>query len=94
MNMNLFADVIPMPTDSSPPFVPSVAFTAGSALTVVALLGVTSPVVLGLHSDWTTLSRWLGGAASIALCCVVTHACASIAAKDSSFRTLAVASQD
>jgi hypothetical protein len=56
--------------------------------------GVTSPVVLGLHSDWTTLGRWLGGAASIALCCVVAHACASIAAQDSSFRALAVGSQD
>ena len=94
MNMNLFADVIPMPTDSSPPFVPSVAFTAGSALTVVALLGVTSPVVLGLHSDWTVLGRWLGGAATIALCCVVAHGCASIAGKDSSFRGLAAVSQE
>jgi hypothetical protein len=56
--------------------------------------GVTSPVVLGLQSDWTTLGRWLGGAATIALCCVIAHACASIAAKDSSFPTLAVASQD
>ena len=52
--------------------------------------GVTSPVVLGLHSDWTTLGRWLGGAASIALCCVVAHASASVANKDSSFRALAV----
>jgi hypothetical protein len=47
-------------------------------------------VVLGLHSDWTALGRWLGGAATIALCCVVAHACTAIAAKDSSFRTLAV----
>jgi hypothetical protein len=58
--MNLRADGIPMPTDPSPPFGPSVAFTA----------------------------------ATIALCCVVAHACASVAAKDSSFRTLAVGSQD
>jgi hypothetical protein len=56
--------------------------------------GVTSPVVLGLHSDWTTSRRWFGGAATIALCCVVAHACASIAATGSSFRTLAAASQD
>lgn len=54
-----------------------------------AVLGsVTSPVVLGLHSDWTTLGRWLGGAGTIALCCVVAHACASIGARDSSFRVL------
>jgi hypothetical protein len=52
--------------------------------------GVTSPVVLGLHSDWTTLGRWLGGAATIALCGVVVHACAAIGARDSSFRSLVV----
>jgi hypothetical protein len=40
--------------------------------------GVCSPVTLGLHSDWTTLGRWLGGAATIALCCVVAYACARI----------------
>jgi hypothetical protein len=51
-------------------------------------------VVLGLHSDWTTSRRWFGGTATIALCCVVAHACASIAATGSSFRTLAAASQD
>jgi hypothetical protein len=56
--------------------------------------GVTSPVVLGLHSDWTVLGRWLGGAATIALCCVVAHGCASIAGKDSSFRDLAAVSRE
>lgn len=55
-----------------------------------AVLGaVTSPVVLGLHSDWTTFGRWLGGAGTIALCCVVAYACASIAAKNSAFRIMA-----
>lgn len=56
-----------------------------------AVLGaVTSPVVLGLHSDWTTAGRWLGGAGTIALCCVVAYACASIATEDSVFRRLSV----
>ncbi|MDT5086687.1 MAG: hypothetical protein QOJ61_3730 [Mycobacterium sp.] len=36
--MNLRADGIPMPTDSSPPFGPSVAFSAGSGVSVVVLL--------------------------------------------------------
>lgn len=56
--------------------------------------GVTSPVVLGLHSDWTTLGRWLGGAATIALCCVVAHGCASIGTRESSFRAVAAGGVD
>jgi hypothetical protein len=36
--MNLRADGIPMPTDSSPPFGPSVAFSAASGVSVVVLL--------------------------------------------------------
>jgi hypothetical protein len=48
--------------------------------------GVTSPVTLGLHSDWTTAGRWLGGAATIALCCVVAHGCALLTANDSTSR--------
>jgi hypothetical protein len=51
--------------------------------------GVTSPVVLGLQSDWTTLGRWLGGAGTIALCCVVAYGCVAIAEKGSFFRPLA-----
>ena len=51
--------------------------------------GVTSPVVLGLHSDWTTLGRWLGGAGTIALCGVVAYGCIAIAEKGSMFRSLA-----
>jgi hypothetical protein len=50
--------------------------------------GVTSPVVLGLHSDWTTFGRWLGGAGTIALCCIVAHGCAAIGERDSAFRVL------
>nr|MDT0523141.1 hypothetical protein [Streptomyces sp. DSM 41633] len=54
-----------------------------------AVLGaVTSPVVLGLHSDWTTFGRWLGGAVTIALCCFVAYVFASIAAENSAFRIL------
>jgi hypothetical protein len=44
--------------------------------------GVCSPVTLGLHSDWTTLGRYAGGAATIALCCIVAYACARITEKD------------
>jgi hypothetical protein len=36
--MNLCADGILMPTDSSPPFGPSVAFSAASGVSVVVLL--------------------------------------------------------
>ena len=39
---------------------------------------VTSPVTLGLHSDWTTEGRWIGGVATIALCCIVVHVCAQL----------------
>ncbi len=56
--------------------------------------GVTSPVVLGLHSDWTTLGRWIGGAGTIALCCIVTYACVAIAEKGSSFRPLSLPDDD
>jgi hypothetical protein len=48
--------------------------------------GVTSPVTLGLHSDWTTLGRWLGGAATVALCCVVVQGCSQLIAKESPSR--------
>lgn len=37
--------------------------------------GVTSPVTLGLHSDWSTAGRWLGGAGTIALAFVVLYGC-------------------
>jgi hypothetical protein len=42
--------------------------------------GVTAPMTLGLHSDWTTLGRWLGGAATIGLCCIVAHGCSLLTA--------------
>jgi hypothetical protein len=37
----------------------------------------------GLHSDWTTLGRWLGGAATVAFCCIVVYARTDFTAKDS-----------
>ena len=45
--------------------------------------GVCAPVTLGLHSDWTTLGRWAGGAATIGLCCIVAYACAHITERNS-----------
>lgn len=56
--------------------------------------GVTSPVVLGLHSDWTTAGRWLGGAGTIALCCIVAYGCVAIAEKGSCFRALSIPGND
>ncbi|AFC54337.1 MULTISPECIES: hypothetical protein [Mycobacterium] len=56
--------------------------------------GVTSPVVLGLHSDWTTSGRWLGGAGTIALCCVVTYGCVAIAEKGLSFGAVSIPRND
>jgi hypothetical protein len=50
--------------------------------------GVCSPVTLGLHSDWTTAGRWLGGAATIALCCIVAYACSHVTARNSSVELL------
>jgi hypothetical protein len=50
--------------------------------------GVTEPVTLGLHSDWTTLGRWLGGAATIGLCCIVAHGCSLLTAANSVARLL------
>jgi hypothetical protein len=37
--------------------------------------GITAPVTLGLQSEWTTLGRWIGGAGTIALACVVLYGC-------------------
>jgi hypothetical protein len=50
--------------------------------------GVCSPVTLGLHSDWTTAGRWLGGAATIALCCIVAYACSHVTARNPSVELL------
>jgi hypothetical protein len=53
--------------------------------------GVCSSVTLGLHSDWTTAGRWLGGAVTIALCCVVAYACARITERNSTVELLGTA---
>jgi hypothetical protein len=57
-----------------------------------AVLGaVCSPVTLGLHSDWTAPARWIGGAATIALCCIVAYACARITELNSTVELLGTA---
>lgn len=44
-----------------------------------AVLGaVGSPVTLGLHSEWSTLGRWLGGAGTIAFSFIVLYGCYQI----------------
>ena len=65
------------------PVIPTLSYGA-------VLGGVTSPVVLGLHSDWTTLARWLWWCRHHRVV-LRRRARLSIAAKDSLFRTLAVA---
>lgn len=57
-----------------------------------AVLGaVCSPVTLGLHSDWTASGRWIGGAATIALCCIIAYACSHLTAKNPSVELLGTA---
>ena len=68
----------------------------GSSAISLALYGavlgaVCSPVTLGLHSDWTAPARWIGGAATIALCCIVAYACARITERNSTVELLGTA---